>query len=113
MIIENPIVEDDRIVFPIALYQAVTQDPEFELALAEATSQKLLTQHKIYYKIKIRDAYKLKPFLQDHLGIEAATPNDALLQIRDKKLVVILAHYMGRAYVKATARMVADASEGD
>jgi hypothetical protein len=103
MIIENPIVLEDRIVFPIALYEAVDQDPEFQLALERATSQKLLTQIKVYYKV--RDAYQLKVFLREHLGIEAATPGEALLYVRDKKLVVILAHYMGRAYVKATARM--------
>jgi hypothetical protein len=109
MIIENPIIEDDRIVFPIALYQAVSQEPEFELALAQATSQKLLTQHKVYFKIKARDAWRLKPFLQEHLGIEAATVGEALLYTRDKKLVVFLAHWMGRAYVKSTARMEEEA----
>jgi hypothetical protein len=68
-------------------------------------AKKFLTQIKVYYKIKNRDAYRLKPFLQNHLGIEAATLGEALLYTRDKKLVVILDHYMGRPYVKSTARM--------
>jgi hypothetical protein len=84
------------VVFPIKLVQALDQSPKFQSEIAEALDGKSLSDIRLQNTLWLTPdaAYRLKAFLQDHLGIDAKNASEAIAQSPGKQLIVTIGHYV-------------------